>query len=69
MRLVKTKVRINQITDNPGRPGKDRARLVGSIPQKFAMKIVSGEAGFTGSSVGVRTLTEMRNRNPRDEKR
>jgi hypothetical protein len=36
--LVETKVGISQSSDNPGRPGKDWARLVGPVPLETQSK-------------------------------
>jgi hypothetical protein len=56
-------------SDNPGRPGKDGARLVGSVPLKPMTQVAVDEAGFTGSSEGVRAPSVTRKKEPCDEKR
>jgi hypothetical protein len=59
--LSRNESSTKHLTDNPGRPGKDWARLVGSIPLKPMTRVAAEEAGFTGSSDGVRALLDNAN--------
>ena len=66
---MRRKFESANLSDNPGRPGKDWARLVGSVPLKRTTKVAIEEAGFTGSSGKVRALLVNAKKGLSDEKR